>query len=102
MTEQEARFQRAVMDGFETAKRECKYNATYFLGMVADHGAVGAAKRLLAKDSVSDGFGTLFMCGRLDLTVEAFVVRPEFAELFTTEEIETARRRLKDYGYKAA
>lgn len=38
MTEQEARFHRAVMDGFETAKRECKYNATYFLGMVADYG----------------------------------------------------------------
>lgn len=90
------------MDGFETAIRGCKYNATYFLGMVADHGAVGAAKRLLAKDSVSDGFGTLFVCGRLDLTAEAYVVGPEFAELFTSEEIETASRRLKDYGYKTA
>jgi hypothetical protein len=100
MTEQEARFHRALMDGYETAKRECKYNATYFLGMVADSGAVGAVKRLLAKDSVSDGFGTLYLCGRLDLTVEAYVVRPEFADLFTPEEIAVAQRRLKEYGYK--
>lgn len=90
------------MKGFDIAKRECKYNAAYFLVMVTDSGAVGAAKRLLAKDSVSDGFGTLYMYGRLDLTVEAYVVRPEFTELFKAAEIETARQRLKGYGYNGA
>jgi hypothetical protein len=36
---------------------------------------------------------------RLDISVEAYVLRPEFAPLFTTEEMEIARRRLRDFGY---
>lgn len=102
MTDQEARFHREVMDGFETAKRQYKYNASYFLRMVSEDGAVGAAKRLLAKDTVSDGFTTLLMHNRLDLTIEAYVIKPEYAELFTVEEIATAKRRLDEFKYKPA
>jgi hypothetical protein len=37
--------------------------------------------------------------GRLDLTVEAHVIRPEYAELFTEQEIISARKRLVENGY---
>jgi len=84
---------------YEQAKRDCNYNATYFLRMVTDFGGLEAARRLLATDAPSEGFGTLFLCGRLDLTVEAHVIRPEYAELFTEEQIASARQRLVDNGY---
>lgn len=101
----EQRFHRAMININEVAKRDCHYTATYFLQMVLDPdggGGVGAAKRLLAKGDVSTGLSRLVECGRLDLTVEAHVIKPEFAELFTTEEIATARHRLTSYGYKFA
>jgi len=46
-------------------------------------GSLGTARRLLASNEVSAGFATLYERGRLDLTVEALVIQPKFASLFT-------------------
>ena len=99
LSEAERQFHDAMIDTYKIAKRDCDYNATYFLGMVIDYGGLNAAKRLLATTEPSDGFTTLWMCGRLDLTVEAHVLKPEFQSLFTPEEIAIARSQLKEYGY---
>jgi hypothetical protein len=53
----------------------------------------------LWKDNVSDGFTTLWELKRPDLSVEAFVLRPEYAPLFTQEERSIARARLRQYEY---
>ena len=84
------------------ATRECKrlrYNPTYALQMVGELGAVGACKRLLEKSEPSEGFTRLWELRRLDLTVEAVVLRPEFASLFTLDERAVARQRLESVGY---
>ena len=44
-------------------------------------------------------FTTLWELKRLDLSVEAYVLRSEYAPLFTKEERGVARARLKEYGY---
>lgn len=100
MTDLERQFHDAMIDIYKVAQRECNYTATYFLRMVSEEGGLAAARQLLAKAQVSDGFGTLLMCGRLDLTVEAHVIKPEFQPLFTPDEIAIARSRLTDFGYK--
>ncbi len=100
MSELEERFHEAMVEIYRAALRECNYKATYFLRMVEQDGGVKAAKRLLAGHDPQSGFTTLWECKRLDLTVEAHVIRPEYAELFTADEIDSARRRLTDYGYK--
>ncbi len=100
MTELEVRFHRAMIGIYERAKEECGYNATRFLGMVSERGGLATARTLLATDKPSDGFTALWECGRLDLTVEAFVLKPEFATLFTEGEKNVAKRRLEDYGFK--
>jgi hypothetical protein len=100
MTDLERRFHRAMLASYEAAKRECGYNPGYFLRMLGDMGGLAAAKQLLATDKPSEGFTTLWLARRLDLSVEAEVVKPEFAELFTAEEIATAKRRLQEVGYK--
>jgi hypothetical protein len=58
--------------------------------LTKDSGAEGA-RRLLHTNEPSDGFTTLWQHGRLDLSVEAHVLRPEFAALFTEEERTIAR-----------
>jgi hypothetical protein len=97
-----AAFNLAMKDVYVRAKREAGYNATAYLRMLADFGGIGTAHRLLAGSGVSDGFVALWERGRVDLAVENVVLRPEFAELFSEEELDTARDRLQQYGYEAA
>jgi hypothetical protein len=92
-------FQQSMIAIYKTAKRELGYNAIRFLQMVIDRGGVEAAKQLLNAPVVSDGFTTLWEHHRLDLSVEAHVLKDEFAPLFTDAERRTARQRLAEYGF---
>lgn len=97
----EARFHRAMVSVYERARTEVGYQANYFIQMVAEDGGVATARRLLNAPNPSEGFAALWEAGRLDLAVEAVVLRPEYADLFSRQELRTARRRLEDYGFKA-
>lgn len=101
MTELEGEFHALMRSIYDKAKSECGCNATRFLKMLGDHGGVGTAKRLLKEPDVSDGFVELYMRKRLDLTVEAQILtHPQFHELFTETELDTARRWLKRHDWK--
>jgi hypothetical protein len=93
------RFHDEMLDIYRRAKTECSYNAARFLHMVSESGGLNAARSLLAAPGVSDGFVALWKCGRLDLTVEALVLKSEWRELFTDTELAVARKRLKDLGH---
>jgi len=95
----EANFHSEMLKIYEEAKKQCNYNATYFLRMVSEMGGLEAAKRLLSTDAPQYGFTKLWECGRLDISVEYLVLKPEFKSLFTKEELKTARGRLETYGY---
>lgn len=96
----EERFHCAMIEIYEAEKRETGVNAAYFLRMISDHGGVEAARRLLDKDTPSEGFTRLWEFNRLDLTVEALVLKPKFASLFSDKEMAIARDRLNQYGYR--
>ena len=81
----------------ERAKAEVGYTPTYFLRMLSELGPLETARKLLHDPTVSDGFANLWDRGRLDLTVEALVLRPEFSSLFTDQELDRARGRLKQF-----
>lgn len=98
MTPLEKAFEETMLDTAEVSKRY-KYNPTYFVQMVNEHSGVGAAKRLLAKSEPSEGLFKLWELGRLDISMEAIVLQPQFAPLFTPEELTEARRRLEVLGY---
>jgi hypothetical protein len=85
---------------YERAKSEVDYTAAFFLGMLSELGPLDTARKLLHAPAVSDGFANLWERGRLDLTVEALVLRPEFSPLFTDEELTRARARLEQFGYR--
>jgi hypothetical protein len=91
------RFHAAMLDIYRRAKVEAGYNASRFLQLVEARGGVAAARQLLTGPP-SEGFAKLWEKGRLDLSVEAHILHPEFAELFTAEEQRAARERLRAFG----
>ncbi len=55
MSQLEAQFHQAMVDLYLAAKRDCHYNATYFLNMVLEQGGLATAKHLLATDQRTIG-----------------------------------------------
>lgn len=94
-----ARFHDAMLNIYKTALSEEGYNATRFLRMVSEQGGLDAARALLHSATVSEGYVALWERHRLDLTVEALVLQPQWSPLFTPVELEIARNRLAKYGY---
>ena len=97
--ELERRFDGAMLDIYLRAKSDARYNATRFLQMLNEHRGLETARILLHAKTVSEGYTALWERKRLDLTVEALVLAPEYASLFTDDERKIARRRLEDYGH---
>jgi hypothetical protein len=92
----------AMREIYRRAKVEVGYNATYFLRMLSEDGALVTARRLVMSSTPTEGFTALWERGRMDLTVEAQILSPEIAVLFTEDELDTARQRLAEYGYRLA
>ncbi len=93
----------ALRHAFLAAVNECRkigYNPTRFVQMLNERGAVNTARSLLNTTKVSEGFTELYLRRkRLDLSVEAIVLRSEHRDSFTASELGTARQRLRDVGY---
>lgn len=100
MNHLENQFHRAMVGVYERALRECGHNATRFIQMVQNYRGLEAAKKLLHTAGFQYGFTELWQCGRLDITMEALVIQPQYAELFTEEEIQIARTRLEECGFQ--
>lgn len=90
----EAEFAVAMQEIYRRAKIEAGYNATVFLRMLQDRGALATARYLIHTAKPSDGLTALWAKGRLDLTVEAHVLEPRFEPLFTDAEREICQDRL--------
>jgi len=98
----EEEFQREMIKLYELAKSECNYNATYFLRMVRNRGGVETARHLVLYSGLAKGLKALARCGRIDLTVEALVLREPWTKLFSKDVISTAKikiRTLERLGY---
>ena len=100
MTDLEKQFHKEMIDICSKSKKELKYNPSRFLQMVGEIGGVEAAKRVISSNLPAEGFVTLWENGRLDLSVEACVLKHEYGELFTDEERRKCANRLSQYGYK--
>ena len=96
----EKQFEQEMVDIYMTAKKECGYNASRFFQLISAKGGLSAAKQLISKAGGTDGFTTLWEHGRLDLSVEAHVLKPEYRNLFTEAERKLCRDRLEQFGYR--
>ena len=93
-------FHNVMLSIYERAKSECNYNATRFLQMVNEQGGLKAAKTLLNSPGLSEGLIALWERKRLDISMEATILKEPWNTLFTKEELEIAKKRLEELGYK--
>ena len=94
-------FDLAMLGICTRAKAEANYNAKIFFDMLSKHRGLPTAKTLINSGKPSDGYTALYKRGRLDLTVEPMVLSDlRWHSLFARKEIEKAKMRLKQYGYK--
>lgn len=98
----EALFDDAMMQIYVRARNETGYNATRYLQMLNDNRGLDTARTLVLANNASEGYTALWERGRLDLTVEALVLQPQWQPLFADEPelLARARQRLTDYKYK--
>ncbi len=94
----ESRFHEEMVAIYRDAT-EFGYYPSYFLRMVVNQGGLVAAKQLLGSSAPSSGFARLWEKQRLDLSVEALVLREPWTALFTDAELTEALRRLEELGY---
>ena len=97
-TDLETQFHEEMLRIYDEAT-QFDYYPTRFRQMVEEHGGLGAAKLLLTGGTPSSGFERLWEEGRLDLSVEALVLRTPWAALFTESESREAERRLEGSDY---
>ena len=96
-----AEFGQELFDGYLEAKTRYHYNAARFLQMLDEHGGVETARRLLSGKEQS-GLTEMYLCKRLDLTVEARVLNPKYESLFTPDLRTVAQQRLQDREFDVA
>ena len=91
-------FHEAMLHGCDRTA-EFGYYPNYFRQAVANNGGVLTVKSLLAKRTLTPGFLRLYQAGRLDLSCEAFVIAPYYAELFQPDEIAWATHQLREVDF---
>lgn len=99
MTHLEKQFNDDMKDIYLMAKKDIKYNASRFWQLVCEKGGVQAAKTLIAKEGGTYGFEILWENKRLDLSVEAHVLKSKYYDLFTDEERTMCKNRLMQFEF---
>ena len=98
----EDEFNERMQQVYRDGKREGRYSAPLFAELLNKHGGLETARRFIHSTDYAAGFTKLWERERLDLTVEAVILEEtKWHPLFTPEEIEICRKRLRDYGYPA-
>ena len=94
----EEKLHHEMLEMFTIAGKETGYWGRYFLRSVKKNGGLQTAKQMLSKrlenPSEKKGFLALVEAGRPDLSLENLVLQPRFRELFTSNELDEAKRRL--------
>lgn len=99
MNPTETKFNQDMRNIYATAKEDLGYTASLFMQLVSQKGGLQAARQLILKEGGTYGFEVLWENKRLDLSVEALVLQPEYEALFSDEERMLCRNRLEEFGY---
>jgi len=93
MSPPEKELETALLDLYEKWKKYAPPK-NRFLMMARRKGAIGTVQQLL-RGGVSAGFQDLVHANALELTVEWLVLHPKWLPLFTDEELDNARARVR-------
>ena len=99
MTDTEKKFSEEWLKRVEQAKGLEEYNSAKLLKDIQQYGGVSVARRALSRNGCSDNFEILKKNNRLDLSMEALVVKGEFGSLFEDDEVNQCLALLCECGY---
>ncbi len=99
MTALEKKLQEEVIKNCEIAEKEYGCKMTRFVQTIERFGIVRTAQEILRKRRTSDCFNKLAEAKHLELTMEATIVKAEYAELFTDEQVNDCYELLCEKGY---
>ena len=91
--------QNALLANMKRAETVLQADFSREIGLIEKNGALRFLQQLLRRKQESPGFPALAKCGKLELSAEAVVVRPEFSTLFTDDEVNCCFDRLCSNGY---
>ena len=95
----EEEFEVACYEAIDECRRlNPPYQPTAWIQMIARHGAVEAARRLVVNSEIQSGFKELVTRNRVDLTIESAILNPRWNRLFSPEVKDAARWRLLQAG----
>lgn len=95
---------RSLIDAYRRAGKEVGYWGNYFLRAVKKNGGLVTVKKMLLPTTtgkIQKGLQALIDAGRPDLSIEAIVLQPRFAGLFTQNELTEAKNRLSVFPQSA-
>ncbi len=95
-----AEFERRLRRDIGIVRSRSGYRPNYYLNLLSTQSGVSAARKLLAAPRAQHGLDQLWEHQLLAHSLEAAVLDPEFRPLFTSDELETARRRLTDLDHE--
>ena len=95
----EKKLQQEVIKNCTVAEKEYGCKMTRFLQTIERFGIVRTAQEIFRKGRTSDCFNKLAEAGHLELTMEAIIVKGEYAELFTDEQVNYCYKLLCENGY---
>jgi hypothetical protein len=93
-------FTGAMLDLYRRTLKEVGHRASSLLDMVNSRGGYETAISLIYALQPSSGYTVLQGRQRLDLTVEALVLRPEWIDVFNDEDRQRCYTRLKKYEFQ--
>lgn len=100
MEDIEAQLHQKLIEAENESKNVLGYISHSFIEMIDEHGALQTVKILISKNP-SNAYAKLWEKNRLDLTVEAIIIQnQEFHSIFSEEELNKAKERLNQFGYK--
>lgn len=99
MTDTEKKFSEEWIKKAEKAQGMEEYNPAKLLKDIQQYGGVSVARRALSRNGSSDNFEILKKNNRLDLSMEALVVKGEFGSLFEDDEVNQCLALLCECGY---
>ena len=99
MNKVEKKLQLAVLENCAKAEAQYDCKMTRLVQTIERFGVAKTAQEMIRKRRTSDGFAKLASAGRLDLTLEAQVVKSEYGELFSDEEVNECYDLLCEHGY---
>ena len=96
----EQQFENELVKQCEIAQEACPaYRPVRLRQNIPRFGALKAVKELLRRGQPSDGFSVLADAGRLDLSMEALVIKSRYGELFSDAEVNSCFQLLCGEGY---